>query len=240
MKNNRTFFLGLTLSCGAAGVILRLFMIKTGLDEAGLLERGDLSSYGLWAVSLLFLLILALSLKKLGVNGSYADNFPKSRLYGTVSMTGGVLLVLESVRQILAASPLIGWAGVLAGVCMMLTGLCRARGERPSPAFHCIVCVFFILRLISSFRHWSSDPQLQDYAVQLMACVCLMLLSFHRTSCDAKIINRRHTVFLGLAAIYFCMVSVTDDDTPLLYLASGLWAFGSLCTLAELKEEKEN
>ena len=43
MKNNRTFFLGLTLSCGAAGVILRLFMIKTGLDEAGLLERGDLS-----------------------------------------------------------------------------------------------------------------------------------------------------------------------------------------------------
>lgn len=239
MKNDRCAFWGLTLVCGVAGGILRHLMITTGLDSSGLLEPGNAAHYGLWAVSVLFLLALALSLRRLGGCGTYSDNFPASKLCGSLAIAGGAVLIGESIRQILSGSRLVGLAGAAAGVCMILTGYCRAKGERPTPALHFIVCIFYILRLISSFRHWSADPQLQDYALQLLACVNLMLLSFHRASCDARIINRRRTVFWGLAAVYFCMASLSDETMPLLYAASGLWAAGSLCSLERLPEDDE-
>ena len=237
MKTNNRFFWMLTLLCGSLGCILRILMMRTGLDESGLLKPFNLPHYGLWILSIGFLILLLMNLKKLGADGCYKEFFPASRLQGFLSMAGGLLLIGANLGQLFSGGLLMGLAGILAGIGMILVGLCRIQGERPSPMFHSLLCIFYVLRLVISFRSWSADPQLQDYALQLLACINLMLLSFHRASCDARIIERRRTVFLGLAAVYFCMCSLSDASAPLFYAASGLWAAGSLCSLIHISPE---
>ena len=240
MKNkNNLLFLGLTAVCGSVAAILRQRMLTVGVDEKGLLIPSDPCDIALWIVSIGYLVTLLVLLRRLGGSGGFGENFPACRLRGGLSVVGGALLAAESVRQLLAAQLLVGGLGILGGIGMIGAGVCRFSGKRPSPLFHTVVCVFFILRLILSFQGWSADPQLQDYALQMMACVCLMLFSFHRASCDAGIINRRRTVFFGLAAAYFCLAALSDELMPLLYLASGLWTVGAGCNLDTLPVEKE-
>ena len=237
-KKNNLLFLGLTALCGSAAAALRMLMLSAGVDEKGLLMADDPCSIALWALSIGYLVAMLLLLKRLGGSGSFETNFPACKLRGGLSLLAGALLVAESTRQLWAAQTLIGILGILAGVGMIGAGVCRFVGKRPSPLFHTVVCVFFILRLIVSFQGWSADPQLQDYALQMMACVCLMLFSFHRASCDAGILNRRRTVFFALAAAYFCLASLSDETMPLLYLAAGLWTVGAGCNLDPLPVEE--
>lgn len=236
-KHSNLIIPALTLICGICAGGLRLHLLNNGLDEKGLLTPGNPSTTALWVLTAAYLAVLLFLVQKLGANGTFSDNFPACKLRGILSVLGGAVLVFESGTQ-LAAQPLIGILGALAGISMVIAGLCRFGGKRPIPVFHILVCVFYIIRLILSFRGWSSDPQLEDYAMQLLASVCLMLFAMHRASCDADIINRRRTAFFGLAAVYFCVASLSDASMPLLYCASALWAAGAGGTLKYLPAEE--
>ena len=240
MKNkNNLLFLGLTVLCGGIAAVLRMLMLTAGVDEKGLLVAAQPCNTALWVLSVGYLGVLLVLLRRLGGNGSFENNFPACKIRGGLSVVGGVVLLVESGLQLMAAQWLMGVVGLLAGLAMIGAGASRFGGKRPNPLMHTLVCVFFILRLIGSFRSWSSDPQLQDYALQMMACVCLMLFSFHRASCDADLINRRRTVFFGLAAAYFCLASLSDKTMPLLFLGAGVWTVGAGCNLQELPREEK-
>ena len=238
-KINNQLFLGLTAVCGLLAFVMRRVMMDTGIDSKGLLTDGNPLAIGLWVVSIVYLAVLALGLKKLGANGTFRDNFPPCKIRFGLSAIGGALLIAESVQQVLASQLLAGGFGAAAGVCMIAAGSCRLSEKHPSPLFHCVVCVFYIIRLILSFQCWSADPQLQDYALQLLALVCLMLFAFHRASCDANVINRKRTVFFGLAAAYFCLASLSDETMPVLFLSGGAWSVGAGCSLDTLAEPEE-
>lgn len=235
-KNNLTF-LALTLVCGICAGVLRLQLLHNGMDEKGLLPNGSPYAIALWVLSIAYLAVVLFLVRKLEKGGTFSDNFPASKLRGGLCVLGGMMLLFESGTQ-LAAQPLAGILGVLAGLSMFIAGLCRFVGKHPNPVFHIIVCIFYVIRLILSFRGWSADPQLEDYALQLMACVCLMLFAMHRASCDAEIINRRRTAFFGLTAVYFCLASLSDEAMPLLYCASALWAVGASGTFEFLPTEE--
>lgn len=237
MKNkNNLIFTGLTLLCGGIAAVLRVRLLSTGLDEKGLLAAGDPCSVALWVLTVGFLAVLALGMRKLTPGKEHSDIFPACWLRGSLSVAGGLLMLLVSIRLI-PADRLAGIMGSLAGFSMAAAGLLRFGGKRPYPLFHTVVCAFYIVRLILSFRGWGADPQLQDYVLQLLAVVCLMLFAFHRARSDANLIERRVTAFWGLAAVYFCVASVSDEVMPLMYVASGLWALGAGGTLEALPEE---
>lgn len=239
MKNQKKnmLYLGLAAVCGAGAGVMRSLLLATGLDEKGLLVSGSPLTVGLWVLSVGLALVLLVLLRGLKQSGSFPANFPPCKIRFALSVTGGVLLTVHSLGQLLEAQMLAGVLGVAAGVGMLLAGVCRLKGSQPLPLYHILACVFFLVRLILSFRGWSSDPQLQDYALQMLALVCLMLFAFHRSSADAGILNRRRTAFFGLMAIYFCLASLSDETMPLLYLASGAWAAGAMGTLEDLPEE---
>lgn len=234
-KNNLIFF-ALTLGCGAAAGIFRMRLLGNGLDEKGLLVPGNPLNYAIWAVVIGYLAVMLVLARGLGANGTFAEAVPACKLRAGLGAAGGVLLIAESVR-VVGTQKVAGILGLLAGACMVVTGALRWSGKRPSPLFHCVVCLFFTIRLILGFQSWGADPQLQDYALQLLACVGLMLFAFHRTSCDAEIISRKRTVFFGLAAVFFCVASLSDETAPLFYAASGLWAIGAGCSLENLPGE---
>lgn len=240
MKNkNNYLFLGLSVLCGAIAGVLRARLMSTGMDDTGLLIPGQWHSTALWVISVGYLAVLAVLSAKLGKSDDYGACFPACRLRFGLSVAGGILLLAESARLVQSGQTLPGVLGLLAGIAMAAGGWFRLSGKAPNPAIHTVVCVFFIVRLILSFRSWSADPQLQDYAMQMMACLCLMMFSFHRASCDAKLINRPRTVFFGLAAVYFCLASLSDRTGILLYLAGAVWAVGANGTFRTLTAPEE-
>ena len=67
-----------------------------------------------------------------------------------------------------------------------------------------------------------------------------MLCAFHRTCCDAGIIQRRKLLATGLGAAFCCMAALAGDFQVGFFLASGLWAAGSMCHVAVLPPDPED
>lgn len=236
-KDQRMLFWMPTVVLGLIGMVLRVAMLRTGFDEKGLLIRGHYSVWGLWAVSIGFAVLLICLLRRLEGSGKFRDIFPKCALSGGLAMAGGVGMGIVTVLEFSGIGDLV--LGLLASAGMVFTGLCRVKGRRPNFLFHAIVCVYVITVLLRMYQFWSADSQLQDYACQMMALVLLMLFSFHRSCCDAGIIDRKKLVFTGLAACFLCLVSLSDGQNWGFYLAAGLWTVGSMCNLNALPEKKE-
>jgi hypothetical protein len=66
-----------------------------------------------------------------------------------------------------------------------------------------------------------------------------MLCSFHRTCCDAGIIQRRKLLFTGMTAAFCAIVALATDFQRGFYLASALWALGALGTVSQLPPDPE-
>lgn len=234
---NNKMILGLTLLLGLLGLMMRQRLLAVGMDERGLLIPGTFWATALLVESLLFLAAVFWFIRDQKRRGSWAEDFPPCRVRGVLGMLGGVLVALSGVGQLTGGQPAVGLLAVAAGGCMAFGGWCRFSGRRPSPMFHCFVCVFFVVRLVLSFRQWSADPQLQDYVMQLMASISLMLFAFHRASADAGVMNPRRIVLFALCSCFFCVNSLLDSSMGLLYLGAGAWCLGAAPTMEQPEEE---
>ena len=254
---NRILFFGAALTAGLGSLGLHWYMMKNCLDEKGLLIAGNLPGKLLWALGIAFVLFLVVFLRRIGGDGSYGDIFPKSFLSGgLMTAAGAVLLFAIPGLDLDAGAPLptvtgfpllmqqattaamtyLPWA---AAVSMAVLGILRIRGMRPWPLWGGIVCLFYTLMLVNNYRLWSADPHLQDYAYQLLAQVLLMLCAFHRTCCDAGIIQRKKLLATGLSAAVCAIASLSMDFQRGFFLAAALWAVGSMCTTEVLPPDPE-
>ena len=254
---NRILFFGPTAVLGGLSLVLHRYMMENYLDAKGLLIPGNLPGRLLWILGVGFAVYLIVMLRSSGGEGTYADNFPRCMLSGSM-MIGAGLALLMAVPELGLVSevepvPLTPMAAVVgrvidlasaylpygAAAAMVILGAFRFLGKRPHYLVSGVVCLFYMLVLVSYYRRWSADPQLQDYAYQLLALVLLMLCSFHRVCCDAEIIQRKRLLFTGLCAAFCCMAALSVPFQRGLYLASGLWAAGSMCNVAVLPPDPE-
>ena len=252
---NRILLFGGTLAAGLLSLGLHRYMMEYCFDDKGLLLEGNLPEKLLWAVGIGFVALLVLVLRSIGGDGTYTDSFPPCYLSGGLMIAAGAAMVWAIPGLVLTAQPpvtdglslavadftaqavrYLPWA---AAVSMAVLGVYRMLGKRPWPIFGGIICLFYMLMLVTNYRLWSADPQLQDYAYQLLAGVLLMLCSFHRTCCDAGVIQRKKLLATGLGAAVCCMASLSGDFQWGFYLASGLWAAGSMCHVAVLPPDPE-
>ena len=200
----------------------------------------------------------SLPTRTIGGSGKYADNFPRNPLSGLLMIAAGLILALSASTlgqstspAIVPASPLLSFfekfisgclvaAPWLTAVSMLVLGLCRMQGKQGWMGFGGLICLFYMIMLVNNYRLWSANPHFQDYAYQLLAGVLLMLCSFHRACCDAGIIQRRKLLFTGLTAAFCAIVSLSIDFQRGFYLASALWALGSVCTVSQLRADPED
>ena len=252
---NRILLFGGTLAAGCASLGLHRYMMETCFDSKGLLISGNLPGKLLWAVGIAFGMMLLLTLRSLGGDGNYEDNFPVSWTGGGLMLAAGVVMAwavpgLELDAQpptaqglSLVAANAIGWAARYlpwaAAACMAVLGGFRMAGKRPWPLLSGVICLFYMLMLVTNYRLWSADPRLHTYAYQMLAEVLLMLAAFHRTCCDAQIIQRRKLLGTGLGAAVCCMAALSGDFQWRFFLASGLWALGSMCRVSTLPPDPE-
>ena len=221
-----------TLLCGIVGALLRLWLYSAGMDHEGLLETGHPAGVLVLILTALVIGALLWFLRNFSTQDKYHHQFPAS-IWGSVGAFAagiGVLLasMLELIQQGSALFLPTSLLGIGAAAALAFTGLCRIKGLRPNFLFHTLVCLFFVLRLISRYQTWSADPQLHDYCFQLLATVCAMLFSYHRAALDLKSGNRRPLATVGLLGTYFCCLSVVNSDGMLFYAALAAWMVTNL------------
>ena len=247
-----------TAAAALTALGLHRYMMDNCIDDMGLLIGGNLPGKLLWVLTFGFCGYLLILLSTLGGRGSYGDNFPRNALCGLLmAVAGGVMLlstrdltavsaaVLPKQTQALAsfmvvltdsAMVVLPW---LSGAAMVVLGLMRMTGRKPLFAFSGILCLFYMLMLIRSYRLWSADPQLHAYCFQLLAMVLLLLCSFHRTCCDAGVIQRRKLLFTAMTAVVCSAAALSSGFQPGFFLASALWALGCGCDPVVLPPDPE-
>lgn len=233
---NRVAFLVPTLTCGVVCMLLRFVMMIYGFDEKGLLVSGHLSMTLCWVIAAVFLIGLFFGVQRITTNSDFGQMFPASTFCGGMVAVAGVAVALLSLGS---GSMLELALGIAAGGCMIVTGIFRFQGKRPHFGFNFVVCIYFIAKLILNYRNWSVDPQLQDYAFQMLSGVTLMLAAYYCASADANRIEHKKMVFTCLAASFFCIVSISDPDLPVYYAACALWALGHVGVLETAAPSKQ-
>ena len=252
---NRVIFFGGTLAAGLLSLGLNRYMLENFIDDRGLLVAGNLPQTLLWVVAIAFAAGLAAMLRTIGGDGSYEENFPACYLSGGLMIAAGLLMawavpglalgVPTPMAQGMAMgiNVLTDWAAKflpwLAAASMVVLGGLRMAGRKPWPVLSGSITLFYMLMLVTNYRLWSADPQLHTYAYQLLAEVLLMLSAFHRLSCDAGVIQRRKLLATGLSAAVCACAALSMDFLPGFFLASGLWAAGSMCNVAVLPPDPE-
>ena len=208
--------------------------MAAGMDAKGLLVTTHPAHILVFVLTALVVGYLFVAVRPLHPVGQYGDLFPKKPLAaaGCVAAAMGVLLVCfqdRSMRRDMVTNVSL-LLGVLAAVCLVLIAICRFKGRRPFFGLHCIVTLFMMVHLISQYRLFSSEPQLQIYFFPLLGSVFLMLTAYYSAVLDARKSSRRWFVFCNQSALFFCCVSIRSE-IGLFYLAMAFWMFTGLCSL---------
>lgn len=224
---------------------LRVVILKTSFDEAGMLPPGSSALPVTVAVSaccFLALLLLALRLNPLP---GREDCFSRKPLYlflGLAStallLTGSLLNLLDPAAVAETAPLAAALAGILSALCMGWIALTQSRSAG----------LFWLrlplalstgLLLILRFQDWSHDPMVIHIAPLLLAWTCCMVETMLLTGFPLKAGHRRSAALFGLAAGCFVCMALPDyflglrKALPDLFILLGvaLWCVGSALEL---------
>jgi hypothetical protein len=165
-----------------------------------------------------FLLADFLWTRKLRKIRSHKKLYPASwlALIGCICAAAGILMTSLYELQLKRDTITIITLGLaaLSVVCLVLLGIGRLKGLRPNFLMQAVVTVYLMFHLVSQYRLWSSEPQLQVYCFQLLASVFLMLSVFHGTVLDTQVGSRRMFVFFNQGALFFCCMSFAAREQP--------------------------
>lgn len=225
----------LTLGAGGIGLVLRMVLYHTGMDEKGLLISGHWAGVALWVLTGLLAAVLFFMARPIQGPQRYQDAHPASVPAGLGSALLAVVLLMTTVSEFAEFTSnvsLIVWVlGLCSAVSMGFVAFCRLSGRKPIFLCHGVLCIYFALRMVAQYQFWNSDPQLQDYVFYLSAYVALMLTAYHQAAFDADMGRHSSLWLLSLAAVYLCCLSLKGNRDTLLLLAAGIWAFADLTVL---------
>ena len=231
---NPTYLPTFTLICGIIGLALRVWLFFDGMDQKGLLRASHPANTLTFILTALVLTVIFVSIRPLNAVARYQQLFPSARFpaIGCIVAAIGILWVnFRDMRQRMDTITIISLVlGLLAIISLLLLARCRFKRIRPPCYYHTLITVYLMLHLISQYRLWSSEPQLQIYFFPLLASVFLMLGGYHSAVLDARKSGRRWFVLCNQGALYCCCLSLWGDNWPF-YLAMGVWAISGLCTL---------
>ena len=232
----------MVLATGILGLLLRLWLHSSADSSTGLLAANHPASFLLWALTLAVVAAIVWVSRDLKCAPRYKFNFPPflpgavGCLLGAVSI--GISAVSEWIQYPDTLTVVASLLGILSTAALLFLADARRKGSRPSLLYYGVICLYFMFRLVSQYRHWSADPQLMNYCFPLLASVCLMLSAYHNAAFLAKQGNRRmHTIF-HLCAVYFCFLSLLGSDNFLFYLGTGIWMVTNLCNLTPMRRRE--
>ena len=228
----------MTLCAGSLGLMLRVLLYTTGVDHKGLLITGHWAAVALWILTAA--MVVVISLLSRGIHGpaQYRDAHPASFVAFLGALAAAAAFAFNAYTELGNNFLGISILNFAAALSLLVIGICRLAGKKVPFLFHVILCAFFALRMVSQYRHWNSDPQLQDYVFYLGAYVALMLNAYHHAESDIS--ESRHSALwcTGLLAVYLCCVALMGSVDTWLLLGAGIWALTNLTSLGARRHPK--
>ena len=223
----------LTLGGGLLGLILRLYLNVHCIDAQGLLHRGCVIHGVLIALALGVLAGLFFLCQGMGSDGRFRRNYGPSTPAGILLFLAAPCFLACGVLGLGAETDSFGRLtaifSFLAVPTLVWLGLARLEGKPCAFLFPLSGCLFLALRLICQFRHWSTDPVIEDYAPALLANVMAMLAAYHTAGFSLGQGTRRRSLFFCLSAVFFSLLALADGLEALPFsLGVILWMLGIL------------
>lgn len=231
------------LGAGLLACLFRFWLFALGRDDRGLLSVGNFPDAMSWIVTALAMVLIFLVIRNLRGGNKYSYNFPASLPAAIGMALAAIGFFISSIVDLSAGTDTIGmvsaFLGFLATAAMLMLAWCRMQGKHLSIIFHGIVCFYLMIFLVSHYRLWSSAPQLQSYAFELLAIVFVMLACYQRSAFDAGKGNRRAYALFSMAALFFCIATLPGCDNVAFFLGCAAWMYLTPCKLT-LLTKKEN
>lgn len=220
MKNRKWIPL-LALLSGLVCAGLRWLLFRNHTDALGLLETGTSVEAGIFLLTGLCLVLFALAARR----GWAGEN----KLAAPGQMLGGLGIFLTALGNSGQMAGPVGtlWKilGLVAGICLIVQGVCTLKKRKVPFLLPLAVCVFFLLHLIDNYRGWSSQPQLQKYLFDLLGILSLTFFSYCDAARKVSLGKPKTRIFAGLCAVYFCLAAIPGTpEFTVLYALCALWA----------------
>lgn len=215
------------LLAGLAALALRMALYAAAVDAKGLLVRWHPLEIALTVLTLTVLAILVPGVRKQEIPAGFETHFPASLpgAFGSAAAGTGILLTVLAGSSPSGSYLDAAWQilGLAAPACFLLAGLARVLGKKPFFLLHVVICLFFVLHIVTRYQLWSGNPQLQDYVFSLLGTMTLMFFGFYTAAREAGYGNYPIQLGMGLAAVYFCLGELARSSSPDLYLGGLLW-----------------
>lgn len=220
---------GMALVCGLAGLmswILRWRLLSTGGDEKGLLIPGGFPQTVSTIITVLVILATASAL--------WQHRQVKIKVYGSPAATAIRILVFGVAAVSFWQMSLLGKAAAIAAVAAAAVAVVGLLNKRVPQAVEDIpATLFFMLGLLSCYRIWSAEPEIQRYFYRLTALVSLMMATYHRSAMAAGLSKGLWFLGSSFLGIYCSFAAAADPGFTVLFLTLGLWAMTQLDTVRE-------
>lgn len=229
----------MVLLCGIAALVMRRLLYAVAVDAKGLLVRNHPLTIALVLLTAVVLLFVALAVRKFRGCGGEQDAASIPAALGNAAASAGILVT------VLTAAPMMNghlgsiWRilGLAAPVCLLLAGVVRGLGRRPFFLLHVVVCLFFMLHIVTRYQLWSGNPQMQDYVFSLLGVMGLMFFGFYTAAQEAGCGSFSMKLGMGLAAVYLCLAELGRSSAPALYLGGILWVLTELFSMQRTEEK---
>ena len=223
------------LITGAVGFVMRLILMKTQIGIDGLLTARHPLSILLYVLSLCTLAVLFMCVRPLKVDPRRYRRMFRQNTWCAFGAAAAGVGSLVTALQVLDAQKdffniLLTLMSFVAAVCLGLLGYHRQKGMKPHYLVHAGIVVYLMFYLISLYRTWSPEPQLPLYVFQLLGSVCLLLCSYQAICLDMQKGDRRVYTFFNQAALFFCLLSLTDANL-FFYLGMSFYMATNLCSM---------
>lgn len=208
---------------GLITMLLRFWLLKTGVDDRGLLVTGHLG----YILSYLLTFALPISLLCLLGKGKRTVRFSPTFLtaVGFFALAIGLGIaawkLLSSTSLVMhTATGIFGMAGAL---CALVAGIYALKGFRTHPLFFSPGALFFACFLFCRYQQWSAEPELQLYVFQLAAAVLSMISLYQRSALAVGIGSGKMYVLWSRSAVLTCLAAIPGSQLPLLWMAMAVF-----------------
>lgn len=225
------------LGLGVPAFGLMAVLMRTGVDDRGLLIPGHFAGIGLWLLTAVMAAVAVMSALRYSGKAKYSRMFPASAP-AAAGILGAALAMLGEAWRMWSGGDALDVAaavlGLTAGATLLYLARCRYRGIRGSFLLWGLVTGFLMLRLLLCYRDWSAQPELLRYCFPLFASVCVTLAFYYRTAFSLGVSNRRLYLFLTQLGAFFCLVTL-GGGFSLFYLGMLAWCLLDLTALRPFK-----
>lgn len=224
----------LPLGAGFLGLLLRIWLFSTGLDEKNLLSVTHPAHFLILVLTVVTIVLLFFF--RPNPDCIIRKNPPASGIGLLGQFLAGMGILGASFAELFTSQDftmtITSMLGILAALCLL--SLCWKQTQRnKSRTFEMVaITVYLMAHLISQYRQWSAEPQLQNYLFQVLGSVFLMVACYYRTCLELLGGKLRWYVFFNQGALLFCLYSLNTRLWPF-YLAMGLWSLFDFLTIIQ-------